>query len=431
MDAHGDIILGTTTRGLAGEIPVTISQSDRRRHLHIVGRTGTGKTNLLANLILDDLYAGRGFAVLDPHGDLALQIIDAVPPERTNDVLYFDPSDIAHPCAINPLDRVAPDQRPLVSAHLVSAFKHLFAESWGPRLEYVLLNSLRLLLDSPSPNLVALPRLLVDDAYRARLIAHCNDPVILLFWTREFAEYSERFAVEVMTPLQNKIGAFLAVPFLRNILGQQRSTIDIPRIMNDGRVLVANLAKGKLGEAPTHLLGAFLASAFAQAAEARAAIPEQERRDFYLFCDEFQNFATDSFATILSEARKWRLSLTLAHQYLAQMPDRLRQAVLANAGSLITFRCGAEDAAVFAKEFGIDSTSAFTDCPNFTAWAKLMQNGLPSDPMQIETLFSQPRFWNRSPAVIARTRARHTRDRAIVERNIARRLGFSELSERS
>lgn len=424
---HGDdvSVLGKATRGLALDVPVTLSQSDRRRHLHIIGKTGTGKSTLLLNLMLADLHAGRGFALLDPHGDLAKQLIDVVPPERTNDVLYLDPSDVDFPLGFNPLDRVAFDQRPLVAAHLVAAFKHLFSESWGPRLEYVLLNCLRLLLDSPSPTLIGLPRLLVDDVYRDRLITTCADPLVRLFWTREFADYSDRFAVEVMAPLQNKVGAFLAVPFLRNILGQQRSTMDIPRLMNDGRILIANLSKGRLGEAPAHLLGALLATAFAQGAESRATIAEADRRDFHLYVDEFQNFSTDSFASILSEARKWRLSLTLAHQYFGQMSERLRQAVLANTGSLLAFRCGAEDAAMLADEFGIESPSAFTDSANYTAWARLLQNGMPTDPLVIETLYPEPQYSGRAQAIIRRTRARHTRPRVQVEKSITRALGLT------
>lgn len=417
-------VLGKATRGFALDVPVTLSQLDRRRHLHIIGKTGTGKSTLLLNLMLDDLHAGRGFALLDPHGDLAAQIIDAVPPERTNDVLYLDPSDVEYPLAFNPLDRVAFDRRPLIAAHLVAAFKHLFAESWGPRLEYILLNSLRLLLDSPSPTLIGLPRLLVDDVFRDRLIATCEDPMVRMFWTCEFAEYSDRFAVEVMAPLQNKIGAFLSVPFLRNILAQQKSTIDIPRLMNDGRILIANLSKGRLGESPAHLLGALLATAFAQAAESRARMAEDDRRDFHLYVDEFQNFATDSFSAMLSEARKWRLNLVLCHQSYSQISQHLRQAVLANTGSLIAFRCGAEDAETLTAEFGMESKSAFTDLANFTAWARLLQNGIPTDPLVLQTLYPEPQNSGRSQAIIRRTRARHSRPRATVEKSINRALGL-------
>ena len=415
LEDDGEIILGTTSRGELA----ALRRNDRRRHLYLIGKTGTGKSSLLYNLMLADLAEGRGFALLDPHGDLAEAVIDAVPPWRTNDVLYLNPADLAHPVALNPLDRVAPDARPLAAAHLVAAFKHLWADSWGPRLEYILLNALRLLLDSPGSTLLGLPRLLIDDDYRARLLVTCADPLVRTFWQIEFVAYHDRFVTEAIAPLQNKIGAILSPPLLRNIVGQPRSTIDIPRIMNEGRVLVANLSKGKLGEGPAHLLGAFLATAFAQAAESRASIPEHERRDFCLFADEFQNFATDSFSSVMSEARKWRLSLALAHQFLAQLPESLRHAVLGNAGSIVVFRVGAEDAEVMAAELGIAHALTLTDTMNFSAWAKLVRNDSPTDPFPMKMILPEPEFSGRAQAVIARTRARYTRPRKLVEQAIA------------
>ena len=342
-----------------------------------IGKSGTGKSTLLFNLMMADLAHGRGFALLDPHGDLARDVADAVPTQRTNDVVYFDPADLSHPVAFNPLERVAPDHRPLVAAHIAAAFKHLWGDSWGPRLEYILGNSIRLLLDAPGTTLLGLPRLLVDDKYRSRLLATCRDPVIRAFWLREFAEYQDRFVTEAISPIQNKIGALLSPPALRNIIGQKRSTIDIPGIMNGGRVLIVNLSKGRLGEGPAHLLGAFLATAFAQAAESRADIREADRRDFTLYADEFQNFATDSFASILSEARKWRLNLALAHQFLGQLPPLLRQAVIGNAGTVIAFRLGAEDAPLIADELGHHNHEVLSDTPNFAAWIKLMYQRQP------------------------------------------------------
>ena len=288
---HNHCVLGTLSTGEA----VPLTHSDRRRHLYLIGKTGTGKSTLLFNLMMADLELGRGFALLDPHGDLAQAVADAVPAERTNDVLYFDPADLSHPVAFNPLERVVPDRRPLVAAHIVAAFKHLWGDSWGPRLEYILDNSLRLLLDAPGSTLLGLPRLLADDSYRSRLLTTCSDPIIRAFWEREFAAYHDRFMIEAVSPIQNKIGALLSPPAIRNIVGQQRSTLNIPHLMNSGRVLIVNLSKGRLGEGPAHLLGAFLATAFAQAAESRADIPEHDRRDFTLYADEFQNFATDSW----------------------------------------------------------------------------------------------------------------------------------------
>jgi hypothetical protein len=266
--------------------------------------------------------------------------------------------------------------------------------------------------------LLGLPRLLVDDAYRKRLLATCDDPVVRAFWLREFAEYESRYQTEAISPIQNKIGTLLSPPILRNIIGQKRSTIDIPAIMNSGRILVVNLSKGRLGEAPAHLLGAFLATAFAQAAESRADIPEHDRRDFTLYADEFQNFATDSFASILSEARKWRLSLALAHQFLGQLPSILRQAVIGNAGTLIAFRVGAEDSQLIADELGHQNHHALCDTRNFAAWARLMYRNAPTGALYLETLPPPSTASGRLDAIRARTRARHTRPRPLVEAEI-------------
>ena len=416
-------VLGTLVSGEG----VPLTHNDRRRHLYLIGKSGTGKSTLLFNLMMGDLALGRGFALLDPHGDLAHDVADAVPSPRTNDVIYFDPADLSHPVAFNPLERVPPDHRPLVAAHIAAAFKHLWGDSWGPRLEYILGNALRLLLDAPGTTLLGLPRLLVDDNYRSRLVATCSDPVIRAFWTREFSEYNERFAMEAVSPIQNKIGALLSPPALRNIIGQKRSTIDIPGIMNSGRVLIVNLSKGRLGEGPAHLLGAFLATAFAQAAEGRADIRETDRRDFTLYADEFQNFATDSFASILSEARKWRLNLVLAHQFLGQLPPLLRQAVIGNAGTLVAFRLGAEDAPLIADELGHHNHDALVDTPNFAAWIKLMYNDSPTDARYMKTLPPPSTTSGRLPAIQARTRARHARPREHVEQQIAKFLSGSSV----
>jgi type IV secretory pathway TraG/TraD family ATPase VirD4 len=413
-DTH--IQLGTFPGGNAA----ALSHADRRRHLYLIGKTGTGKSTLLFNMMLADLARGHGFALLDPHGDLATILADATPAWRTNDMIYLDPSDLAHPIGFNPLNNIEPDRRPLVAAHIVAAFQHIWGSSWGPRLEYVLMNALRLLLDGPGSSLLGLPRLLADEAYRRRLLAHSRDPVIRAFWEHEFVLWNERYASEAIAPVQNKVGTLLAPPVLRNMLGQVRSSIDIRRIMDRGQVLIVNLAKGKLGEAPTHLLGAFLATAFAQAAEARADSAESTRRDFTLYADEFQHFATDSFAAILSEARKYRLALVLAHQFLGQLPDLLRQAVIGNAGSMAVFRVGAEDAPLLARELGIENTSALTDTANFSAWVKLMNGGIPAEPRPIDTFPPDPSESGRFQAVRSRTRARYARPRNVVELKIAR-----------
>jgi type IV secretory pathway TraG/TraD family ATPase VirD4 len=421
---HECLQLGTATIGLELDAPVYLTRADLRRHLYVIGKTGTGKSTLLYNLMRADLEAGRGFALLDPHGDLAMAVADATPAWRIErGVIYLDPSDLSHPVGFNPLNGIAADRRPLVAAHMVAAFQHIWGSSWGPRLEYILTNALRLLLDAPGSTLLGLPMLLADEAYRGRLLAHARDPVIRNFWQAEFAQYSERFASEAIAPIQNKIGALLSPPAIRNMLGQVKSTIDVRAIMDRGQVLIVNLSKGRLGEAPAHLLGAFLATAFAQAAEARADVGEQDRRDFTLFADEFQHFATDSFASILSEARKYRLALVLAHQFLGQLPHLLRQAVIGNAGSIIAFRIGAEDTRLMANELGIESEQALTNIANFSAWAKLIRDGIPADVRLVGTLPPDGVATSRLDAVRDRTRARYARPRQVVEDKIARFLG--------
>ena len=412
------IELGTLPSGASA----WLSRADRRRHLYVIGKTGTGKSTLLLNLMASDLAQGQGFALLDPHGDLAQSIAASVPPERSNEVLYLDPSDLDYPVGFNPLHNVAPDLRPLVTAQIVAAFRHIWGSSWGFRFEYILTESLRLLLDTPGSTLLGLPRLLIDARYRQRLLAQARDPMVRSYWETEFASYTERFVVEAVSPIQNKIGTVLAVPALRNMLGQTRSTLNIRGIMDGGKVLIVNLAKGRLGETPAHLLGAFLATAFAQAAQGRVTVAEEQRRDFTLYADEFQNFATDSFAGILSEARKYRLSLVLAHQFLGQLPPYLRQAVFGNAGSMLVFRVGAEDAPLLARELGLESPSAVTDTGNFRAWAKLMRDGLPLDPHLITTFPAIVTTGSRFSAVRNRSRARHSRPRKLVENKIIRFL---------
>ena len=415
MPDNNNYILGTLSSGES----VPILPADRRRHAYIVGQTGTGKTGLLFNLMRADMEAGAGFCFLDPHGDASLAIAAATPRQRTNHVIYLDPSDPTHTFAYNPLAGVAPADRATSAANMVSAFKNVWGHSWGPRLEYVLSNALRLLLDNKDQSLIGLPRLLVDDQFRSRLTKNCVDPVIRFYWQREFEALDSRQRAETLSPIQNKIGILLANPFIRSVLCQNASTIDIAGAMNTGKVLIVNLSKGNLGTEPAHLLGALLITAVSQAAEARRNIPEDERRDFTLYVDEFQNFATDSFASILSEARKWRLSLVAANQHVAQLPESLQHAVFGNAGTIVAFRVGAIDAPMLAAELGMESPHALRETNNFRAWLRLMRDGTPLDPHLIETLPPHPPRSNRLHRVVARSRSRHTIPRSIVEAQIA------------
>ena len=414
------VTLGTFSDGY----PAVLTHDDRRRHLYLIGKTGSGKSNLLFNLMQADLQRGAGFALLDPHADLAERVADSIPPELTNRVIYVDPADIDHPIGLNLLNNVPPDQRPLVAAHVTEAFQHI----WGmtteaaPRATYILTHALRLLLDAPGSTLLGLPRLLTNDEYRHRLLAHTRDPIVRGFWTEEFPSWPAHERQTALMPVQNKVGALLQPYAIRYALGQTKSTINIREVMDRGQILLVNLSKRRLGLGPAHLIGALLTTAFAQAAEARADVPEDERRDFTLYADEFQHFATDSFATILSEARKWHLSLVLSHQFLGQLPDLLRQAVVGNTGSIVVFRVGAEDAQLLADELGIPNKATLGETANFSAWVKLMRNGIPTDPRPITTEKQYPLCAGRFEAVLRHSQARYARPRKVVEEKLRRFL---------
>jgi len=417
--------IGTATRGMTIDAPIYLSRDDRRRHLHLLGKTGTGKTTAIRALVFDDLAQNRDFALLDPLGHLAESIVDAVPAECNDRVIYFDPSDAAHVPAFNPLYAVPKTERHLVADQILEAFLRVWGASLedAPRLAYILYNGVRLLLDAPSTTLLGLPRLLIDDDYRTRLLHHCSDPVVRHYWQGEFASYDDRFRVQVISPVQNKIGMLLSPPALRNIIGQPRSTINITRLMNEGGILLANLAKGKLGSTTSHLLGAFLTTTIAHVAQSRIARPAHEWRDFTLYADEVQNVATDSFAFALSESRNWNLMIVTANQFMAQLPESMQKALIANCGSFVIFRVGSHDSALMAKEFGLENASTLSETPNFHAWVRLLENGNPTDPFIMKTLVPEAPAQGRKSAVVAHTRARHTRAIEKVERSIHAQLG--------
>jgi hypothetical protein len=372
------------------------------RHLYIIGKSGTGKSTFLQNTILQN---PGGFCLLDPHGDLAEAVADSL------DCIYFDPSELQ--LGFNVFENIPEPSRPLAAAQILASFKAIWGDSWGPRLEWILVNSLRLLLDN-NQTFLGLSKLLIDDTYRNRLLRRCSDPIVRAFWHHEFDAYDDRFRKEAIAPIQNKVGQLLANPILRNIVGQRHSTLRPERIMNRGQRLVVNLAKGKLGDAPSHLLGALLVTAFAQAAERRASLAPEDRLPFTLYVDEFQNFATDSFATILSEARKYKLSLVVAHQFLGQVHEPLRQAVFGNVGTIMAFRIGAEDAPLVSEELGLKNPEVLSDLANFDAWIRV---GGPHN-AQLLTTSPAPPAAGRLPAVKRRTRSRYCRPRLTVEREI-------------
>ena len=378
-----DQMISVGTHHVSGEVMLT--PDERRRHLYIVGQTGTGKSTLLLNLIRQDLMRGEGLALLDPHGDLAQAALAQIPRARTNDLVYLDPSDAERPIGFNPLAKVPDYLKPVAADGVVSAFRHVWPDSWGPRLDYILTNAVRALLDVPGGTLLMLPKLLIDDRFRENIIHHhIRDPFVRAFWAHEYAAYSEKFRSEAIAPIQNKIGKALIAPALRNMLAQPKSTITLRRLMDERAILICNLSKGALGESTSHLLGALLTTSIAQGALSRANVETSCRIPFHLYVDEFHAFASEGFSLILSEARKYGLSLTIAHQYLDQLPEPLRAAVFGNVGSMLSCRVGASDARMLADQIGLGGPDALLDLPNFTAWARLLQNGVPSSPIRID-----------------------------------------------
>ena len=327
---------------------------DRRRHLLIEGKTGMGKSTLLHRLIATDIAAARGVCLIDPHGDLCESILASVPSFRSNDVVLFDIADTSHPLAFNVLHCPRPEQRALTVSGIIGAFKKIWGDFFGPRMEHILRNTLLTLIEVPGSTLLAVSRMLGDVRFRESILTRVSDPVVRSFWLREFASMPQKLQAEAVSPIYNKVGQLISNPLLRNILGQSRSTLDLRKVMDEGKVLLVNLSKGRIGEDASALLGAFLVTAIQQAAMSRADTREQDRPDFYLFIDEFQNFATEAFATILSEARKYRLNLVVANQYLDQIDEATRSAVFGNIGSMIVFAVGVTDAEVLSEQLGGD-----------------------------------------------------------------------------
>jgi Helicase HerA, central domain/TraM recognition site of TraD and TraG len=364
-----------------------IRQSDRRAHMYVIGKTGTGKSTLLATLIKQDLEHGRGVALLDPHGDLIDRVREWIPESRRDDLVYFNVPDASQTLGFNPLETEPPLKRPLAASGLVEVFKKNWADSWGPRLEYILRNALLALLDQPEATLADVLRLFNEPAYRRNAANRCWNQQVRDFWLKEFENYPKTFRLEAIAPIQNKVGAFLSNPILRNILVRPKSSFDLRQIIDEGKILLVNLAKGRIGEDTAGLLGSLLVSRIGLAGLSRADTPEEERRDFHAYLDEFQNFTTLSLATMLSELRKYRVSMTLAHQYLSQVEPEVRDAILGNVGTIISFRVGVQDAEIIAKEFHPQfSVQDLAGLPNYRIYLKLMIDGAVSKPFSAETL---------------------------------------------
>jgi len=398
-----------------------ISKEDQRQHMYIIGKTGSGKTTLLRNMIVQHLALGHGVGLIDPHGDLAEEVLNHIPPHRADHLVYFNPGDIEYPIAFNLLANVAPDDRHLVASGIVSAFKGIWRESWGPRMEYILYNSVAALLDCNNVSLLGVNRMLTDAQYRAWVIRQIKDPFIRSFWAEEYTSYDLRFQREAIAPIQNKLGQFLFNPVIRNILGQVKSKVSVSFVMNNGRLFIANLSKGRLGHDKANLLGCLLTTQFQLAAMARSTLPEADRHDFYLVIDEFQNFSTDAFASILAEARKYRLCLILSHQYVDQLSLPVRQAVFGNAGTLIVLRIGYPDAQIIAAELGQAFAPALVaDLDRYEAVVRLLESGANKQPFSAKLLSPMEDRVGRKLQLIARCRERFAIPRDRVAERIER-----------
>lgn len=403
-----------------------IKTDDRRRHFYIIGKTGMGKSNMMENMAIQDIQNGRGVAYVDPHGEGAEKLLDFVPSKRINEVVYVNPSDLDYPIAFNVMEKVDFKYRHLVASGLMGVFKKVWPDVWSARMEYILNNSILALLEYPDSTLLGINRMLADVEYRKKVIEKITDPIVKSFWVTEFARYTQRYEIEATAAIQNKVGQFISNPLIRNIIGQVKSTINMREVMDKQRILILNLSKGRIGEDNSRLLGALLITKLQLAAMSRVDIPEENRKDFYLYVDEFQNFATESFANILSEARKYRLNLILGHQYIAQMEETVRDAVFGNVGTLATFRVGAEDAEFLEREYSPEFTAQdLCNLPKYNIYIKLMIDGIAGHPFSAETLPPPaPSEESNREKIIRASQERYGVKISIVEEKISRWSGF-------
>ena len=401
---------------------------DRSRHVYIIGQTGAGKSGLLELFALSDIYYNQGYCIIDPHGDFAINNLRFIPESRIKDVVYFNPADTAFPVAFNPLELSDPARKPNVSSEVIGVLKRMFGDSWGPRLEHILRYTLLALLDRPETTLLDISRMLTDKEFRKETLSYCKDVTVLQFWKQEFGTWGDKQGTESIAPVLNKVGAFTANPIIRNIIGQPKSSFDVRKIMDEGKILVVNLSKGLIGEDNAGILGAFLVTKVQLAAMSRSDIPDvKDRRPFYLYVDEFQNFATDSFAVILSEARKYGLNLTVANQYTAQMTDSVRDAVFGNVGTTISFRVSADDAPVLVKQFEPTfDESDLIQMNNRNFIISMIINGEKVPAFSATTLSIPKSPVDNLEAIIESSREKYSRPRADVEEEIRETIEASE-----
>ena len=424
MNSDINFFAETTSRGARRKFGIKLD--DRRRHMYVIGKTGMGKSQMLQNMAIQDIQAGRGVGVIDPHGEFAEALLDYIPNNRVNDVISFTPADINNPIGFNIMESVGVEQRHFIASGLMSAFKKIWVDVWSARMEYILNNTLLALLEYPNSTIMGSNRMLADKDYRKKVVDNVRDPAVKSYWINEFAKYPERYREEATGAIQNKIGQFISNPLIRNIVGQTKSTFNVRDVMDNKKILIINLSKGRIGEDNTALLGTMLITKLQIAAMSRVDIPESERADFFLYVDEFQTFATPSFAGILSEARKYRLALVLAHQYIAQMDEIVRDAVFGNAGTLVSFRVGATDAEFMETEYSPTFTiEDLVNLPKFNIAVKLMIDGITSHAFSAMTLMPIPPLEESNQEKILRvSRERYGSDREEVEDKIMRWSGL-------
>ena len=407
-----------------------IKDQDRLGHIYAIGKTGVGKSTLLENMAISDIQKGKGVCIIDPHGDIAEDILHHIPEDRINDVIYFNPADIKHSIAFNPLRSIHPDHQHLVASGLISTFKKIWEQSWGPRMEYILRFALLTLLEYRHATLLDIQPLLTDIPFRNHVLTRVKNPHIIAFWRTEFEKYPPALKAEAIAPILNKIGLFRASIPLRNIVGQKISSFTFQDVMDNGKIFIANLSKGKLGEDTTALLGSILVTNIQLSALYRAIQKEEERRPFYLYVDEMHSFITNSFADILAEARKYKLGLFLAHQYIEQLQEPIRAAIFGNVGTMISFRVGATDAEYLEKEFHpIFTKTDFVNLPRYSMYLKLMIDGATSQPFSADTLPLKKNDKSLKNEVIAQSRDTYTQARDEIEKEIFERYGIEILDK--
>ncbi|MGI6484549.1 MAG: type IV secretory system conjugative DNA transfer family protein [Candidatus Dojkabacteria bacterium] len=431
-----DVTVFGTTDYRDVKVQFGIKRRDRVRHFYLLGKTGTGKSTLFKNMFISDVLAGDGACFVDPHGDTVEELLSYIPPNRVQDVVYFNPTDVDHPVGFNLLELKDKSQRDLIADGVVEVFKKQFGDSWGPRLQYILTNTVATVMEAQGTTLLAVIRMLTDKNYRKFILKQVNDPILYKFWNEEFAQMAEnnRLLAEAVSPIQNKVGRFISSAVTRNIIGQVKSTIDLREIMDNKKILLVNLAQGRLGEETASLLGGMIITRLQATAMERVDIPEEQRTDFYLYVDEFQNFATESFAKILSEARKYKLNLTMTNQYIDQLPITVRQAIFGNVGTLGSFVVSQADASILEKEFApVVSSDDLVSLDAYAMYIKLCIDGMTSVPFSAKSLPVRFEKYNLRDEIVLHSREKYGMPREEIEEKIMKwsTQTYSEKGNRS